>query len=140
MASCAVCHAAGKALRACSRCKAAFYCSGEHQKAHWREHSRECKSAVTSTPPSAPIISAPARGGTVCAPGCGEDHDPLRLDFCGVCLPAESFKPLSKRSEEQQQPPEGAVLLSDMEAKMYKELKALIKNIVYSKVCCMLSP
>lgn len=32
------------AMKRCSRCKASFYCSVEHQKAHWRSgHNSECK-------------------------------------------------------------------------------------------------
>lgn len=31
-------------LRRCSNCKAAFYCSREHQQSDWRNHKMECKS------------------------------------------------------------------------------------------------
>ena len=132
--SCAVCQAVGQPLKACSRCKATFYCSVQHQEAHWKTHSAGCRAPLSRVAGSSRARAAPSpRSGGACAPGCDEEHDPLRLDYCGVCLPADSLKPPSLRTGGAEQP-EGAVLLSDEEAKMYKELKALIKNIVYSKV------
>lgn len=28
----------------CSRCRTSFYCSGDHQHMHWKEHKLTCKS------------------------------------------------------------------------------------------------
>ncbi|KAK9885453.1 hypothetical protein WA026_010949 [Henosepilachna vigintioctopunctata] len=39
---CAVC--AKPAQRKCSACKIAHYCSVEHQRGHWKDHKRMCKS------------------------------------------------------------------------------------------------
>ncbi|KAH8918697.1 hypothetical protein BT69DRAFT_388644 [Atractiella rhizophila] len=37
----------------CSRCKTAFYCSGEHQKTAWPTHKAECKPAAPAPAPTA---------------------------------------------------------------------------------------
>ena len=40
--SCAVCKKPAK--NKCSGCKITFYCGREHQKAHWKKHSVNCRS------------------------------------------------------------------------------------------------
>ena len=37
---CAMCKAAAK--QKCGGCRSVFYCSREHQKRHWKEHSKKC--------------------------------------------------------------------------------------------------
>ena len=32
-----------KQLHACSSCRSVYYCSREHQEAHWKEHKKLCK-------------------------------------------------------------------------------------------------
>jgi hypothetical protein len=39
--ACAVCGAASN--KRCAGCQSVFYCGGEHQKAHWQTHKKECK-------------------------------------------------------------------------------------------------
>lgn len=41
---CAHCGACTETLKACAKCKAAFYCSRDHQREHWRIHKTECGS------------------------------------------------------------------------------------------------
>lgn len=43
--SCRTCAASGN-LKACSRCKAAKYCSTECQKADWKEHKKNCAAPI----------------------------------------------------------------------------------------------
>jgi len=40
MDQCAVCQE--PCTKKCGRCKSVFYCSGEHQKSHWKSHKRSC--------------------------------------------------------------------------------------------------
>lgn len=46
---CPGCGEQAVALRACSRCRTARYCSRECQAAHWPQHKRECKPALLNT-------------------------------------------------------------------------------------------
>lgn len=39
--ACAIC--AIPAIQKCGACKLVFYCSKEHQKKHWKTHSKKCK-------------------------------------------------------------------------------------------------
>ena len=41
---CAVCGVRAN-LQACARCGTAFYCSRDHQQAHWKDHRKDCKKA-----------------------------------------------------------------------------------------------
>ncbi|CAG7826396.1 unnamed protein product [Allacma fusca] len=43
---CAVCH--GEATQRCSACHAAYYCSFEHQKQHWKSHRRQCLPVIVA--------------------------------------------------------------------------------------------
>lgn len=48
---CAVCGVPkflAASMMVCSRCKSAYYCSREHQKAHWRVHKRTCQQSQES--------------------------------------------------------------------------------------------
>lgn len=40
---CGLCNFQDEQLKACSRCKAAWYCSPDHQRQHWRQHKLSCK-------------------------------------------------------------------------------------------------
>ncbi|CAM9967240.1 unnamed protein product, partial [Heterosigma akashiwo] len=40
---CAVC-GVGAGLHGCAGCRLVYYCSKEHQKAHWKEHKPACAS------------------------------------------------------------------------------------------------
>lgn len=42
---CAACRRMFKELKKCGRCKKIYYCSIECQKADWKEHKKNCKSA-----------------------------------------------------------------------------------------------
>lgn len=55
MDRCHQCRAADKALRACTRCKAAVYCSVDCQKLHWSYHRRHCTSAKPAAAPDAKV-------------------------------------------------------------------------------------
>jgi hypothetical protein len=46
--TCARCGLKGAEMPACSRCRAARYCSPACQKAHWPEHKAACKAAAAS--------------------------------------------------------------------------------------------
>lgn len=50
-ACCMVCRIMGtpeKPLKRCSRCWCMYYCSGEHQKAHWKKHKKLCSYLSTA--------------------------------------------------------------------------------------------
>lgn len=65
---CAVCNQTDKLLR-CSRCKAVFYCTKEHQKHDWKRHREFCathparedptEEPTESAPPAAPRARKP---------------------------------------------------------------------------------
>ncbi len=38
----------GVTLRFCSKCRITYYCSAEHQAAHWAEHKTQCKAKASS--------------------------------------------------------------------------------------------
>jgi hypothetical protein len=42
---CAACRAADKPLRKCAACSTVLYCGRECQRAHWRQHKTQCRSA-----------------------------------------------------------------------------------------------
>ena len=72
----------GVALKACIRCKAAFYCGRACQTAHWRAgHKQFCVTPgerVPSLPPEEPLRKSSING--------PEDTSLDRADECAICL------------------------------------------------------
>eukprot|EP00727_Mastigamoeba_balamuthi_P001209 m51a1_g11085 hypothetical protein (322) ;mRNA; f:6148-7462 len=58
---CAVCGATG-GLKACSRCHSEYYCSAEHQRAHWKAHKPRCSAPIASGAPIASTASSVVSG------------------------------------------------------------------------------
>ncbi|KAI8472912.1 MAG: hypothetical protein J3K34DRAFT_198481 [Monoraphidium minutum] len=80
--ACAVCSAAGQGLSRCSSCKQSWYCSKDHQLAHWPQHKLHCTPAAAAAPAAEPAASDVASSST---PAPAEPRPPRRSGQCAVC-------------------------------------------------------
>ncbi|XP_015588876.1 protein msta [Cephus cinctus] len=99
--NCAVCNV--PAVQKCSACKSVFYCNREHQKQHWKSHSKTCRPFKIAENPEIgrhyislrkvevdevilredqPLVTGPLHGIT---PGCLGCYCPLNAETAVPC-------------------------------------------------------